>query len=171
MTLPPLYASLLRWRNGGSFDSLWRNYLLLPSDQLAEARDIDAEQFDEPLWWHDQWIPFLDDRSTNYLCIDCAGCFGGQPGQIVEFWHEDGFRTIRHASFEAWLSTFVEGLELGLFDQEGSELDDGSSSVSSAAATPAIPGWPTLPGLRARRSRWQRWRRSSRTSSRRGWTS
>lgn len=139
VSLPSLYAMLLRWRDGGSLDSLWGNFYLLSTRQVLDAMDLDPAEFDEPLWWHRGWIPFLDNGGGNYLCIDSAGCFGGQAGQLVEFWHDDDDRAVAFPSFEAWLSTLVEGLELGLFEDDGTEVDYDLVRRFERARNPGYP--------------------------------
>jgi predicted DNA-binding WGR domain protein/cell wall assembly regulator SMI1 len=55
-------------------------------------------------WWIPEWIPFTYDGAGNHKVIDLAPAKGGVRGQIVDFWHDDGSRTVAGKSFLQWLA-------------------------------------------------------------------
>ena len=64
-------------------------------------------------WWNPAWIPLTYDGSGNHLCLDMAPAEGGDSGQIITMWHDDGSRQIVASGFRAWLEELAENLETG----------------------------------------------------------
>jgi len=148
--LPPLLEELLSWHDGTAHDcyeGFQFNRHLMSCDDIVTVMDELEElraagEFEEPFWWNEQWLPFLDNGGGDFICVDLGGCFDGVPGQIVEFWHDDADRAIAYPSFEAWLETFVVALERGMFAEENGGLhpnDDGDFDAFVAARHPGYP--------------------------------
>jgi cell wall assembly regulator SMI1 len=64
-------------------------------------------------WYHLAWIPLCDGLGGDLYCSDLAPAPGGQPGQIITWWHNDASRPIHALTFARWLAHFAEELESG----------------------------------------------------------
>lgn len=120
--------ALYRWRNGhprdslngafqntmafGSFEESLQAYSVLTQLQLAG----DFEWHD---WWTAGWFPVLHGPSGDHLCVDAVGAFGGAPGQIIDFVHDDASRSIVAPSLSAWLESYCDLLDADLLDDDG----------------------------------------------------
>jgi cell wall assembly regulator SMI1 len=160
--LPPLFREMLAWRDGTggvsfldkedlAFEGSWMSIADITEtiEMLDGMAAVDEWDYDD--WWCPGWVPFLWTISDDYLCIDLVGSFGGQPGQILKFWHDDKERTIVHRSFDAWLQTFVEALEEAMLttdDRYVCALDD---EAYVAFVTAHNPGYPITAEARRRR--------------------
>ena len=71
-------------------------------------------------WWNALWIPLTYDGSGNHDCLDLDPGNGGNLGQIITMWHDEGERKIVAPSFRDWLEQYAIALESGkyLLDQE-----------------------------------------------------
>jgi cell wall assembly regulator SMI1 len=105
--------------DGGEFLSLerMREEWQLWKDPL-DGGDFDGitSEPQEPIrndWWHPKWIPLTYDGAGNHLCLDLDPAPGGNLGQIITMWHDDGERTVEAPSFRAWLEELVANLESG----------------------------------------------------------
>lgn len=106
--------------------SVYHRYHLMPlAEGKAERDELDAMarvgEWDDAKtrvvnWWVPGWLPLLTDGNSNYLCIDTVGAFGGTPGQMIEFIHDDAARAILAPSFDAWFDAWVEALEAAMFE-------------------------------------------------------
>lgn len=120
--LPADFRALYGWKDGqppNCFESFFENYMWMSSEAIVHAcrelvRIRDDDVFPHRDWWCDAWVPFLSNGGGDYLCLDFRGSFGGTPCQVLEFWHDDDSRTIRHASFAKWIETVVVSLEESL---------------------------------------------------------
>lgn len=165
--LPAAFKALLQWKNGQRLDcyeALQFNRSFMSVADILEARSdlnalLDAGDFERANWWSKQWVPFLDNGGGDLLVIDLEGSFGGKPGQILEFWHDETWRTIVHASFEAWLGAFVASLEAGLWkviaaadDDDADEFEPRSDRALAQFTAKLNPGYPLrkLAGGRAK---------------------
>ena len=162
--LPPLLEEMLAWRDGtGGVDLLadedlacegrWMSIAEITEtvDMLDDMAAVDEWERDD--WWCAGWVPFLMTFSDDYLCVDLIGSFGGQPGQVLKFWHDDKERPIAYPSFDAWLRTFVEALEEAMLvtdDRFVVPLHDDSYAAFVAARNPGYP-IPAEAGPRPRR--------------------
>lgn len=132
LQLPIELKKFLYWKNGQDDDSKFlENWTLLScEDILAFWQSLTEWQengtFDVENWWNRNWIPFLYDDTGNNVCIDMAGMFGGKPGQILYYWHDDNSREIIHESFYKWLETVVLAMEKDLmyYCQPNADYDD-----------------------------------------------
>ena len=101
-------------------------YVVEPATELLEMGE-----FGQQHWWSRQWVPFLRDYDGSFLCLDMAGAFGGQPGQLITYAEDDPRRTIEYPDLAAFLSALV------------SAFDSGGPGAASSDATPAFPaGYP-----------------------------
>jgi len=71
-------------------------------------------------WWNRRWIPFIDIVGLDLLCLDTLGSFGGKPGQIIQFIHNENCREIRYPNLYMWLLTTLRLLQApNMLDEEG----------------------------------------------------
>ena len=120
LELPDTFRALYRWRNGqppSCSESLQLNRMLCSLEEIAEVKAmldgmVDTD-FEEPEWWRRGWVPFLSNGGGDYVCIDLAAEDGGQPGQVLTFWHNSADRDVRFASFAAWLADLVQSMDNG----------------------------------------------------------
>lgn len=80
---------------------------------LLDSGDFDGAQAEpgagvQPVWWHPRWIPFTYNGAGDHLCLDLEPADGGQPGQVITLWHDDGARQKKADSFAQWFAAFVE---------------------------------------------------------------
>ncbi len=150
-TLLELYA----WRNGqprGSagiafgyslptIETIFESKTML--DEMAEAGEWDDDDATWKSWWVAGWVPFFDNGSGDFLCIDTVGSFGGPAGQVIEFLHDSEVRTIVAPSFDAWFESWVAGLEAKQWsvDAEGwtAPADDDALEQFLKARMPGYP--------------------------------
>jgi cell wall assembly regulator SMI1 len=118
--LPVSLPSLLRWHNGqqpdvvGCFEQNWR---LMSStgimDALKDLTTAVATAVPADLW-DPALVPFLDDDSGNYLCLDTSQ--SGEP--VREVILGDSNREILAPSLAAWLADFVAAVEKGGYTED-----------------------------------------------------
>ena len=167
--MPAAFRELYQWRNGQSEDSEYAfqyNFDLMPITEIKSLwglmkREVEGGVYAEPCWWRVAWVPFLDSGSGNNRCIDTEGSFGGEPGQIVSFWHDDPSREIEFPTLDAWGETFVSSLEAGLWQVEdgnlapalldphrGSSKPSGRVDAYDAYRRQQLPGYPKVHSAR-----------------------
>jgi len=148
--LPDVLVALWRWHDGrreDCYSGLQHNRQLM---SIAEALDtmntmdelLDAGEFEQPHWWNKRWLPFLANGGGDNICIDFAGSFGGKPGQVIEFWHDDEDRTIVYPDVATWLHCFVETLEAGLWEDQEGDLHPKSDHKYEKHLAKLNPGYP-----------------------------
>lgn len=119
VTLPDELKLFLGWKNGQDsecLDSFIVNFGLMSTEDIDyDKKNLDelleASEFERSNWWDRMWIPFIQNYSGDFWCIDLTGSFNGQPGQIISFWHDRDQRKILFPSFNQFLSTIVVFLE------------------------------------------------------------
>ncbi|HPH64242.1 MAG TPA: SMI1/KNR4 family protein [Kofleriaceae bacterium] len=114
--------------------SVYDNYYWMPLAEVDEVRqDLDGmakvgEWDDERTrvinWWVPGWLPLLTDGNSNYICIDTVGSFGGAPGQLIEFIHDDDERLVLAPNFDAWFAAWVAALDAKHFAVEKDTDED-----------------------------------------------
>ena len=123
--LPTEFRSLYKWRNGqdllaNNFDVLVGNQSLMPLENIADTKEmLDGMigfDFEDPKWWRRGWIPFLANGGGDHLCLDIAAEDGGQPGQLISFWHDWDQRSVEFPNITGWLTKLVESMESGLIE-------------------------------------------------------
>jgi cell wall assembly regulator SMI1 len=117
LQLPADFKTLYTWRNGqpnARSESLHDNWMFAAIDDIADTKAMLDEMidvdFDDPQWWRRGWVPFLSNGGGDWLCLDLTAESGGQPGQLLIFWHDDGDRSLEYASLGAWLQNLVESM-------------------------------------------------------------
>jgi cell wall assembly regulator SMI1 len=116
--LPLELRQWLGWHDGQSarlFDSLVGFYCLPSLADVAETMRINRELLAAgdfvPNWWRPGWRPFLTNGRGDHLCLDPEGTFTGQPGQLIEHWHDGESRTVLFPTLTAWLAAVVTAYE------------------------------------------------------------
>jgi len=149
--LPEAFCQFFAWKNGqldcevGIFIN---NLFLLNAAGIAEEVTFFREELsDQPEWFHRAWIPFMRNYQGDVLCIDMEGSFGGRPGQVLMFYHDDPMRVIEFSSFDKWLETFAFAMKNNLLSlipaDEVSDKDNVSETVDFRQAYKRIdPGMP-----------------------------
>lgn len=148
--VPDSFKAFFRWKNGMSedcYDALQFNRSPMSVDSAIAARAtmnelLDAGEFEIEGWWRKGWVPFLDNGGGDHLVLDLDGSFGGQKGQVLEFWHADTDRDIVAPSFDAWLESFVASLEAGLWAEEDGDFQPVDDDELDAFLAKKLPGYP-----------------------------
>jgi cell wall assembly regulator SMI1 len=144
--LPENLRALLEWHDGSKAageNFLW-NYRLLSANEIAEATSmfrghLKAGEFEDKVdWWVDGWIPLLGNGADDYICLDTLGSFGGSPGQLLQFYHDDYPRDGIAPSVDAWFDALVSAFENGLFEQAYPREEEAFRAHLAAA----LPGYP-----------------------------
>lgn len=68
-----------------------------------------------PVWWSRAWIPFAADGNGDVLTLDMDPANGGQPGQVVLYFHDSERREVLAPGLGAWLTQIADDLEAGLY--------------------------------------------------------
>lgn len=159
--LPQEFKLFYQWKNGHSnseYKNLWYNRNLLNVEQILETWTVMNEllelgEFEEPNWWNPRWIPFAENGAGDHYVLDLAGSFGGQPGQVIEFWHNDPDRHIYFDSFSKWLETIVLAIERGYQNHSGNyrredaeafKLVEEDDRIFEQAYADINPGFPLI---------------------------
>jgi cell wall assembly regulator SMI1 len=66
-------------------------------------------------WFTRKWLPILDARTGDHVCVDLDPPKGGKRGQIITWYHDNGPTEVIATSFGALLAEFVTELESGLY--------------------------------------------------------
>jgi molybdopterin molybdotransferase len=92
--------------------------------ELLDAGDLDqpAESKDgkvKAVWWSKKWIPFAEGGSGDMLCVDLDPAAKGTAGQVLRFFHDEGWRDQLAPSVEAFLADYLRRLREGKFKLTG----------------------------------------------------
>jgi cell wall assembly regulator SMI1 len=114
------FRRLYRWRNGHDqlrSESLVYNLMFSSLEDIARVKELMdgmiGADFEDPRWWRQSWVPFLENGAGDHLCIDLAAENGGTPGQVLMFYHDWEQRPVRSPSVEVWLADLVASMEGG----------------------------------------------------------
>jgi cell wall assembly regulator SMI1 len=125
--VPADLKALLAWHNGQSDDCPSRfeqDWILLSSDRIADVkRDLDGDTAARDGGWKPDWVPFLDDDSGDYGCVDSSK----PEGPVREFWQGRKRHPVVAPSLAAWLAGVVGAMERGEYHEDperGSFLRD-----------------------------------------------
>jgi cell wall assembly regulator SMI1 len=66
-------------------------------------------------WWHPRWLPLTYDGAGDHHCLDLHPGPTGQPGQIIQMWHDDSPRPVVAPSYRDWLAAFADALDAGKY--------------------------------------------------------
>jgi cell wall assembly regulator SMI1 len=113
--VPDELRTWLSWHNGQSdqvFGALEENWHPMSTADITEAKkELDAEGHKG---WQRGWVPFLDDDSGNYLCLDA----GQAGGPVRECWRGQAEHAVVAASLADWVQRLVTGLEQGAYAED-----------------------------------------------------
>jgi cell wall assembly regulator SMI1 len=72
-------------------------------------------------WWNPLWLPVTSNGGGDHLCIDLDPAPGGEVGQVIDFSHETGPRSVVAPGWRAFLEGYAAELEAGrlTFDSDG----------------------------------------------------
>jgi len=77
---------------------------------------LDAIEFiQRDYFWHPRWIPIVTNENGDHELLDFAPAEGGEVGQVLRFYHEEGARRVTAASWYDRLRQFAESLECGTY--------------------------------------------------------
>jgi cell wall assembly regulator SMI1 len=138
--LPDSYKALYGWKGGQSAladENLYEDWRFLQFEEARIAYQTYNElyemgEFKMENWWNPKWVPFLENESAILLCVDIAGSFGGESGQLVTFSPESPARTIEFPD----LATFITSL------QRGYEEAASANTLTTEIRIPYPPGYP-----------------------------
>lgn len=144
--LPKEFKLFYQWKNGhpdNEYQCLWYNRNLMNTEGMLETWTymnelLELGEFEETNWWNPLWIPFVENGGGDHYVLDLAGSFGGKPGQVIEFWHNDADRNIYFTSFFKWLETIILAIEQGYQNNE-TEAD---ARIFEQAYMNINPGFP-----------------------------
>src|SRR5262249_16849055 len=120
LPVPGDLRTLLAWHNGqgdepaGLFEENW---LLMSTERILAAKpelDTSAVGHGKGSGWRHEWIPFLDDDSGDYLCLDTSQ--SGAP--VRAFWLGKEGHPVVAPSLAAWLEGFVTAVEAGRYHED-----------------------------------------------------
>lgn len=157
--LPKEFKLFYQWKNGHSdnqYQCLWYNRNLMNTEVMFETWTymnelLELGEFEETNWWSALWIPFAENGGGDHYVLDLAGSFGGKPGQVIEFWHDDPDRNIYFPSFSKWLETIILAIEQGYqnrferYDREDAEAfnqAEADARIFEQAYVNVNPGFP-----------------------------
>lgn len=123
----PGMRALYAWRNGCAQAGFYLSLDFLPLEEAMQeaARMRELARRGHIVWSH-AWLPILDKRNGDALCVDTQGFDGGPPGQLIDYdAHAHGTppATPLYGDIEAWLESFTFALERGLFRYDGTYLE------------------------------------------------
>ena len=137
-TLPKSYKELLRFCNGEKEITLLLGYFMLPIDRVfgefsfiksgedfyTDTQVTQANMIQPSLYSKDR-IPFADDASGNFLCIDYDPAEGGKVGQIIylPFGEPDPI-TVVADNFDEFLELLTNGIKTGTITVEDNYDND-----------------------------------------------
>jgi len=66
-------------------------------------------------WFHQRWLPIVDDQGGDYLFLDLAPARGGKQGQIIDFFRDAGATNVVAQGLRECLQRTALELESGKF--------------------------------------------------------
>jgi cell wall assembly regulator SMI1 len=92
--------------------------------ELLDAGDLDqpAESKDgkvKPVWWSRKWVPFAEGGSGDMLCVDLDPTALGTTGQVIKFYHDEGWRDQLAPTVDAFLESYLHRLRQGKYKLAG----------------------------------------------------
>jgi len=66
-------------------------------------------------WFNRKWLPIVDARTGDYVCVDLDPPVGGEEGQLIAWYHDGGPRDVLASSFGGLLNEFVTELAGGRY--------------------------------------------------------
>jgi cell wall assembly regulator SMI1 len=113
--VPDELRTLVEWHNGQTPDlvgAFRESFRLLETEEIGEEYRDQAGRHGDT--WDKNWIPFLADDQGDFVCVDA-----GQKGEPVrEIWRGRHTSDIVAPSLTAWVQTFVEEVEAGMYHED-----------------------------------------------------
>jgi cell wall assembly regulator SMI1 len=123
----PGMRALYAWRNGCAQAGFYLNLDFLSlNEAMKEAARMRELARRGHIVFRDAWLPILDKRNGDLLCVDTEGFDGGVPGQLIDYnahAHGRAPATPLYGDIEAWLESFTFALERGMFTYDGTYLE------------------------------------------------
>ncbi len=123
----PGMRALYAWRNGCAQAGFYLNLDFLSlNEAMQEAARMRELARRGHIVFRDTWLPILDKRNGDLLCVDTEGFDGGVPGQLIDYnahAHGRAPATPLYGDIEAWLESFTFALERGMFTYDGTYLE------------------------------------------------
>ncbi|AWM40444.1 hypothetical protein C1280_27970 [Gemmata obscuriglobus] len=89
-------------------------------------------------WFTRKWLPILDARTGDHVCVDLDPPKGGKRGQLIAWYHDGGPTEVLALSFGALLAGFVAELAAGRYtprlDQTGQPYLEYAADAEPGAA-------------------------------------
>lgn len=149
--LPVAYHALFRWHDGNDgYSSFYYNNTFMSLSGVSSTWDVMHDlipQFENDdghkHWWHDGWVPFLENGGGDNVCVDLEGTFTKKKGQIMDFVHDDSPREVLFPDLPTWAEVFADSLEgeLWEFSEEG-DVDLKSEPKFKKLVTARAKGYP-----------------------------
>jgi cell wall assembly regulator SMI1 len=124
ITLPEDLIELYKWKNGQQndcYEAFVNNSMFIPLESALETAVDNTEMigldFEIENWWHKDWIPVFNNGGGDLICYDMGGIFTNNPGQLIEFWHEDNDRNIIAPSLITFLEALITYYKAGQSDE------------------------------------------------------
>jgi cell wall assembly regulator SMI1 len=163
--LPEEVRAFYRWRGGiEENESVWEECPFWGRPMTpAEVRRVyekccergKRRRAGRPGWWHPDWVPIFDAGAGRFICVDTAGAWTGDRGQIVWFDKETDDRIILAAGLGDFLRALVVGWEQGLPYGAAAQVEPsdnphrlfsfGYPEDHSATEAPVAPDLPAAP--------------------------
>ncbi|MBT1699165.1 SMI1/KNR4 family protein [Fulvivirgaceae bacterium PWU4] len=110
LQLPSDVRLLYQWKNGqDDYKRFVNNSTFMPLESALESYELltgmIGYDFEIKNWWNEHWIPLFENGSGDHICVDMAGIFTGDAGQIVDFWHDSPGRNVTAPSLEAFIGS------------------------------------------------------------------
>ncbi len=93
-------------------------------------------------WWRAGWLPLVA-QDGDHLLVDVDPDPRGDVGQVVAFSHETGPGHVAAPSYDAWLNTWADELEAGMFvldPEDGGALRADEDGPSPRTWPRDVPG-------------------------------
>ncbi len=135
LTVPEELRTLLAWHDGQGDQSIGcfeENWLLMSAERILAAKhDLDEGAVGNGAGngWKRDWIPFLDDDSGDYLCLDTSKATAPVRG----FYLSGEEAAVVAPSLTAWVADFVTAAEAGKYHEEperGTFMRSGGDKVT-----------------------------------------
>jgi len=104
-------------------ECIFRNLTLIPISDIIRAwrfledefnidnyRDLELEsdEFVKPYFWNPKWIPIAENSGGDYLCLDTDPAEKGDFGQVLYYFHDEGFREVEAKSLYEFIELCLE---------------------------------------------------------------
>lgn len=124
MELPNDVKLLYKWKNGqydNCYESFVNNSMFVTlQNSLYTAEDSTSMigyDFEIENWWNEHWIPLFHNGAGDLICYDAGGCFTGNKGQIIEFWHADNDRNVIAPDLKTFIASIYNRTQIEEFDR------------------------------------------------------